>query len=167
MGIMERLDTGIIEGADEYLSFRLGDEEYGIDIRSVREIRAYEKPTRIPNSADYYCGVIDLRGQIVPIIDLRIQLGLAGLAEVTYDALTVVIILKLNGRHFGVVVDAVSDVVALTAADIRPAPEFSTQVGAGAILGLATVQERMLILMDIESLLASQGVTVEAYAEAA
>ncbi len=164
MGRMESLDTGAEESTKEYLSFRLGDEEYGIDIAAVREIRAYEKPMRIPNSPDYYCGVINLRGQIMPIIDLRIQLGLAG---ATYDALTVVIILKVAGRPFGIVVDGVSDVVALTSRDIRPAPEFGTQIGAGAILGLATVQERMLILMDIERLLTSRGVSVEAYAEAA
>jgi len=136
----------------EFLSFRLGAEEYGIDILAVREIRAYEKPTRIANAPEFIRGVINLRGVIVPIVDLRIKFGMA---DPAYNALTVVIILNVGGRVLGVVVDAVSDVVALAHEEIRPAPEFSSTVDATFLRGLATLEERLLILMDIEALMSS------------
>ncbi|MBI3714970.1 MAG: chemotaxis protein CheW [Betaproteobacteria bacterium] len=165
MGMMEIIDNGKSGNVQEFLSFQLGDEEYGIDILAVREIRAYEKPTRIANAPEFIRGVINLRGVIVPIVDLRIQFGNP---QPRYDALSVVIILHVDGRPIGVVVDGVSDVVPLTAAEIRPAPEFHSASATRFISGLATVQGRMLIMMDIEKLLAKEAIrALEGYAQAA
>jgi purine-binding chemotaxis protein CheW len=165
MGMMEILDGGKNGDVKEFLSFRLGEEEYGIDILAVREIRAYEKPTRIANTPAFIRGVINLRGVIVPIVDLRIKFGLA---TAQYNSLTVVIILKVSNRVVGIVVDSVSDVLPLRQDEIRPAPEFNSNIQASFIRGLATVQERMLILMDIEGLMASRDMSlVEPVAELA
>ena len=134
----------------EYLTFQLGKEEYGIDILKVQEIRSYEQPTRMAQAPDFIKGIIDLRGVIVPIIDLRLKLQCA---QAEYTDFTVVIILNVRGTVMGVVVDAVADVVALTADAIKPAPQFQSQLDAAFITGIARMGERMLIMMDIESLL--------------
>jgi purine-binding chemotaxis protein CheW len=136
----------------EYLTFRLGEEEYGIDILKVQEIRGYEQPTRIANSPAYIKGVINLRGVIVPIVDLRLKFAL-GRAD--YDSFTVVIILNVCQRVVGIVVDSVSDVLDLDPATIREAPEFSSLVDSSYLLGLGTLENRMLILVDIERLINS------------
>ena len=136
----------------EYLSFKLGAEEYGIDILKVQEIRGYEPPTRMANVPDYIKGVVNLRGTIVPIVDLRIKFRLDA-AE--YNDFTVVIILNVSGRVLGVVVDGVSDVTSLCADQIKPKPQFSAAVDADHIVGLGTVDGRMLILIDIERLVSS------------
>ena len=137
-------------GAAEYLTFRLGQEEYGIDILRVQEIRSYEQPTRLAHAPDFIKGVIDLRGVIVPIVDLRLKLHCA---QAEYTDFTVVIILNVGGTVLGAVVDAVADVVALQAEAIKPAPQFQGQVDSSFVRGIATVGERMLIVLDIESLL--------------
>ena len=134
----------------EYLTFRLGKEEYGIDILRVQEIRSYEQPTRLAHAPDFIKGVIDLRGVIVPIVDLRLKLHCA---QAEYTDFTVVIILNVGGTVLGAVVDAVADVVALQAEAIKPAPQFQGQVDSSFVRGIATVGERMLIVLDIESLL--------------
>jgi purine-binding chemotaxis protein CheW len=136
----------------EYLTFRLGDEEYGIDILKVQEIRGYEEPTHIANAPDYLKGVVNLRGVIVPIVDMRMRFGCE---KVEYNSFTVSIILNLGHRVVGIVVDAVSDVMELAADVIRPAPEMSAAIDARYITGLGQVGERMLILLDIESLILS------------
>ena len=140
----------------EVLSFKLGTEEYGIDILKVQEIRGYEAPTRIAGTPGFMKGVVNLRGVIVPIVDMRVRFALP---EVKYDAFTVVIILNVVGRTVGIVVDSVSDVLELGADQIRPAPDFNAQIDADYITGLGTVKagdgERMLILMNIEQFLAS------------
>jgi purine-binding chemotaxis protein CheW len=136
----------------EFLSFRLGKEEYGVDILKVQEIRGWEAPTAIVNTPAFIRGVVNLRGIIVPIVDLRIKFELA---EAKYDMATVVIILRVMGRVVGIVVDSVSDVVMLAAHQIRPAPEFSSVLEMRFIMGLGTVDERMLILLDIEKLMTS------------
>ena len=138
--------------AAEYLTFRLGQEEYGIDILRVQEIRSYEQPTRMAHAPDFIKGVIDLRGVIVPIVDLRLKLHCA---TADYTDFTVVIILNVAGTVLGAVVDAVADVVALTADSIKPAPQFQSQVDSAFVRGIASVGERMLIVVDIESLLSS------------
>jgi purine-binding chemotaxis protein CheW len=139
--------------AGEYLTFRLGTEEYGIDILKVQEIRSYEAPTRIANAPSFIKGVVNLRGVIVPIVDLRVKLN-CETAEV--NSFTVVIVLNVRNRVVGAVVDSVSDVLELTREQIRPAPEMSTAtVDTNYITGIATVSERMLILMDIEGLMSS------------
>ena len=137
----------------EFLTFRLGGEEYGIDILKVQEIRSYEPPTRIANAPAFIKGVVNLRGVIVPIVDLRLRLGCES-AE--YSALTVVIVLNVKGRVVGAVVDSVSDVLELGKDAIRPAPEMASAVDASFITGIGSVGDRMLILMDIEGLMASE-----------
>lgn len=140
----------------EYLTFRLGSEEYGIDILRVQEIRSYEQPTRIANAPSFIKGVVNLRGVIVPIIDLRLKLACDSAA---YNAFTVVIVLNVRGRVVGAVVDSVSDVLELGRDQIKPAPELNSSVDAGFIIGIGAVKngdaERMLILMDIEALMSS------------
>lgn len=136
----------------EFLSFRLGEEEYGIDILKVQEIRGWELPTVIANTPPFIKGVINLRGIIVPIVDLRVKFSLG---KADYDALTVVIILSVANRVVGAVVDAVSDVISLTPEQIKPAPEFSASLETRFIVGLGTIDQRMLILLDIERLMTS------------
>ena len=140
----------------EVLSFKLGAEEYGIDILKVQEIRGYEPPTRIANAPDFMKGVVNLRGVIVPIVDMRLRFALD---DVKYDAFTVVIILNVASRTVGMVVDSVSDVLELRTDQIKPAPEFNGSIASTYITGLGTVTsgdgERMLILMDIEQMMSS------------
>ena len=138
--------------ASEYLTFTLGSEEYAIDILKVQEIRGYEPPTLIANAPPFIKGVINLRGIIVPIVDLRIKFNLG---KVEYTPFTVVIILNVAGRVIGAVVDSVSDVISLNTAQIRQAPDFSGSFDTKYILGLATVETRMLIVTDIERLMTS------------
>lgn len=138
--------------AGEFLTFTLGGEEYAIDILKVQEIRGYDTVTRIAGAPEFIKGVINLRGIIVPIVDLRIKFK-AGNAEFT--PFTVVIILNLGARVVGVVVDGVSDVLTLAPEQIRPAPEFSSAIRTEYIVGLASVGERMLILLDIERLMSA------------
>ena len=134
----------------EYLTFTLGKEEYGMDILKVQEIRGYDAVTAIANTPAFIKGVINLRGIIVPIIDLRIKFNLG---KVDYNELTVVIILSLNKRVVGVVVDSVSDVLTLKPDQIKAAPSLSTSLDTRYIIGLGTVDQRMLILIDIERLM--------------
>ena len=137
----------------EFLSFRLGAEEYGIEILKVQEIRGWEQPTTIANTPAFIKGVINLRGIIVPIVDLRLKFNLG---EAKYDEFTVVIILSVAKRVVGAVVDAVSDVMSLSPGQIKPAPEFSAALETQFITGLGTIDERMLILLDIEKLMNSR-----------
>lgn len=140
----------------EFLSFRLGGEEYGIDILCVQEIRSYEAPTRIANAPSFIKGVLNLRGVIVPVADLRLKFNCESAA---YTAATVVIVLNVKGRVVGAVVDSVSDVLALDADSIKPAPQMGASVDATYIMGMGCAKagdvERMLILTDIEALMSS------------
>jgi purine-binding chemotaxis protein CheW len=134
----------------EILTFTLGSEEYGIDIQNVQELRGYEAVTRIANAPPHVMGVVNLRGIIVPIVDMRIQFKLAA---PSYDQFTVVIILNVGGRVAGIVVDSVSDVITLSAEQIKPPPQIGSSFDAGHLLGIGTVDERMLILLDIAALM--------------
>lgn len=139
----------------EFLAFTLGAEEYGIDIHKVQEIRGYEQVTRIANAPDFIKGVINLRGIIIPVVDMRIKFKLG---EPVYDQFTVVIILNIGGRVMGMVVDSVSDVTTLAAEEIKPAPEMASGVASfnsAYLIGLGIVDERMLILIDIDRLMSS------------
>ena len=138
--------------AHEFLAFTLGKEEYGIHILKVQEIRGYETVTRIANSPDFIKGVVNLRGIIVPIVDMRIKFNLG---TPTYDQFTVVIILNINGRVVGMVVDSVSDVITLSPEQIKPAPEMGTALNTDYLIGLGTIDQRMLILVDIDRLMSS------------
>jgi purine-binding chemotaxis protein CheW len=136
----------------EVVTFRLGDEEYGIDIQKVQELRGYDAVTRIANAPEYIKGVVNLRGIIVPIIDMRVKFNLG---TPSYDQFTVVIVLNIRGRVVGMVVDSVSDVITLTADQIKPAPEMGSVLDTDYLIGLGTLDERMLILVDIGRLMSS------------
>ena len=147
------IDTqGSEASGQEYLVFTLGTEEYGIDILKVQEIRSYETVTRISSAPDFIKGVTNLRGVIVPIVDLRLKFRLG---NVRYDHQTVVIILNVAGRVVGIVVDGVSDVLTLTGDAIKPAPEFGVSISTEHLTGLGTIDGRMLVLIDIERLMTS------------
>ncbi|EIP3498428.1 chemotaxis protein CheW [Escherichia coli] len=137
----------------EFLVFTLGDEEYGIDILKVQEIHGYDQVTRIANTPAFIKGVTNLRGVIVPIVDLRIKFSQV---DVDYNDNTVVIVLNLGQRVVGIVVDGVSDVLSLTAEQIRPAPEFAVTLSTEYLTGLGALGDRMLILVNIEKLLNSE-----------
>ncbi|MEQ8799355.1 MAG: chemotaxis protein CheW [Salinisphaeraceae bacterium] len=149
--------------ANEYLTFTLGGEEYGVDILKVQEIRGYDTVTRIPESPNFIKGVINLRGTIVPVVDMRVKFDLE---TVAYDEFTVMIILNLADRTVGMIVDGVSDVIDLVDDQIRPAPEFGGSFDAHYITGLGVVEDRMLILVDIERLMLSEEMALVAAAAA-
>lgn len=149
--VSETLQAGVV--LQEYLTFVLGDESYGLEILKVQEIRGYDAVTKIANTPDFIKGVINLRGRIVPIVDLRIKFRLG---KVVYDDFTVVIILNLSGRIVGMVVDGVSDVMNLQPSQIRTVPDIVASIDTKFITGLASVEEKMFILVDIEQLMNSQ-----------
>ena len=153
-----------LTGDQEFLTFTLGEEEYAIDILKVQEIRGYDGVNRIANTPDYINGVINMRGVIVPVIDMRLKLQVG---EAVYNEFTVMIILNLGERVVGMVVDGVSDVIALSDEEIRPAPEFGTAMDTEYIQGLASIEERMAIVVDIEKLMtSSEMVLMDSVAEA-
>ena len=153
MSAIEKVGDSVNPNAREYLTFRLDKEEYGIDILKVQEIRGYEQPTRIANAPDFIKGVVNLRGTIVPIVDMRLKFNCS---QAQYDSFTVVIILNLHHRIVGIVVDSVSDVLQLAAEDFRNAPEIESTIGSDAVMGLGSLAERMLILLDIEKLMSGE-----------
>jgi purine-binding chemotaxis protein CheW len=142
----------MVAHSGQYLTLRLGSEQYAIDILQVQEIRSYEEPTKMVNSPAFIKGVVNLRGVIVPIVDLRLKLNIA---QVAYDEFTVVIILNVHGVVVGAVVDAVSDVVTLNSENIKAAPQFESAIDSRFIVGLAHVGERMLIVMNMETLMSN------------
>ena len=137
----------------QYLTVNLAHEEYGVDILAVREIRGWTPVTRIPQAPHYVLGVLNLRGAIVPVIDMRLRFGLP---REEYGATTVTVIVTVAGRNFGVVVDAVSDVLDVAAADIRPVPDMGTTVDTEYLKGLTSAGERMVLLLDVDKLLQPQ-----------
>jgi purine-binding chemotaxis protein CheW len=137
----------------EFLALRLGDEDYAIDILKVQEIRVFDAVTKLPGAPEYIKGVINLRGLIAPVIDLRIKFGFK---DAAYGPFTVLIVLHVHERLVAIVADAVVDVVALTADEIKPRPEFATSVNVEYVTGLAAKGDHMLILLDIEKLICSQ-----------
>ena len=135
----------------QFLTFRIGSEEYGIDILKVQEIRSYEAPTRIAHAPSFVKGVVNLRGVIVPIMDMRIKLG----CDAQYNGFTVVIVMNVGGRVLGMAVDSVSDVLELEADQIKPAPELGAAIDSRHVTGLGKVGDRILILLDIEGMVTS------------
>jgi purine-binding chemotaxis protein CheW len=154
---MSQANSGAVLAAEaesrEFLVFSLGDEEYAIDILKVQEIRGYENVTRIANAPDFIKGVTNLRGVIVPIVDLRIKFHLD---KVEYGGQTVVIVVNVADRVVGIVVDGVSDVMTLTPDQIKPAPEFGVTLSSDFLSGLGSLDDRMLVLVDIDKLLTSE-----------
>jgi len=143
------------DGADQYLTFLLDGEEYGLDILRVQEIKGWDSVTPIPNTPDYIRGVINLRGTIVPIIDLRLRFALEAKQ---YGTTTVVIVLRVesadgSSRVMGIVVDAVSDVYNIGKDDLKPPPDFGSVVNVESVKGIATVQDKMVIALDIDKLM--------------
>lgn len=147
------IEQGTEQQAGEFLTFTLGNEEYGIDILKVQEIRGYDTVTKIANTPEFIKGVINLRGAVVPIVDLRLRFNI-GRAD--YNEFTVVIILNLDKRIVGIVVDGVSDVIALSSSQIRTVPDLVSTIDTRYLVGLGTVDDRMLILVDIGKLMSSQ-----------
>ncbi|GGO74455.1 chemotaxis protein CheW [Bowmanella pacifica] len=137
----------------EFLTFVLGEEHYALDIMAVKEIRGYEPVTRIANAPAFIKGVLNLRGDIVPIVDLRMKFNVG---EASYTEFTIVIMLNVDGRIVGVVVDGVSDVIALAEEEVRPPPEFGVAFDSQYLVGLATIDEQLVILVDIEKLISSE-----------
>lgn len=150
---MRQASTVIPGAAKEYLAFVLGEEHYTIDILGVQEIRGYSHVTHIANAPAHIKGILNLRGVIVPILDLRIRFGNA---NPTYNDQTIVIVLNVLNRVIGVVVDAVSDVVEIAAEDIMPPPQLGTAALTAHIVGVASRDERMLIVLDIAGVLADE-----------
>ncbi|GAB6195540.1 chemotaxis protein CheW [Lysobacter xanthus] len=137
----------------EYLTFTLASEEYGVDILKVQEIRGYDQVTRLPGAPEFVKGAINLRGLIVPVVDMRLKFRLS---QATYDETTVMIVLSVAGRTIGIVVDGVSDVLRLEPAQVRPVPDLGSAIDRKFLTGLGVVEERMLILLDIERLMTSE-----------
>ncbi|ALM92198.1 MULTISPECIES: chemotaxis protein CheW [Alteromonas] len=148
------LHQAVIGGDDkEYLSFVLADEHYALDIKTVKEIRGYEQVTKIANAPAFIKGVINLRGDIVPIVDLRLKFNVG---EATYTEFTIVIMLNIQDRIVGIVVDGVSDVIRLMEDQILAPPEFGVAFDSRYLHGLADVDGQMVILVNIESLITSE-----------
>jgi purine-binding chemotaxis protein CheW len=139
--------------ATQYLTVNLADEEYGIDILAVREIRGWSSVTRIPQAPGYVLGVLNLRGAIVPVLDLRLRFGLS---REEYTGTTVTVVITVAGRLFGVVVDAVSDVLDVEQNNVRPVPDMGTAVDTEYLKGLTSIGERMVLLLDADKLLQPQ-----------
>jgi purine-binding chemotaxis protein CheW len=141
------------DGAEQYLTFFLGDEEYGVAILRVQEIKAWDNVTRLPNTPHYLCGVVNLHGAIVPVVDLRLRFGMPALA---YTPTTVVVVLKVDGnrqRTVAIVVDGVSDVHIVLPEDVKPAPDFGRSFNTDFITGLVSLDDRMMMMLNIDSLL--------------
>ncbi len=156
-------EAGMAHAGDlisQFLTFTLGQEEYGVDILRVQEIRGWHQVTRVPNAPAHMLGVLNLRGTIVPIIDMRMRFHLA---KVEYNPITVIIVLSVhsaNGEHvFGIVVDSVSDVLDVKGSDVKAKPDFGAAVNTDFINGLATVQDHMVMLLDIDKLMNADEVT--------
>jgi purine-binding chemotaxis protein CheW len=157
---MEQLDTlsnqiSFATDGSQYLTFRLGDEEYGIEILKVQEIKGYTAVTPIPNTPAYMKGVMNLRGTVIPVLDLRSKFGMS---EAEYTAFTVIIVVKVGAKTMGVIVDGVSDVLNIPKSDIQPTPDFGGTVDAHFMSGMAKAGDKLVALLDIDIVLGSNGI---------
>ncbi len=158
--VNESLDVmGEVEdGAEQYLTFILGDEEYGVEILRVQEIKGWDTVTSIPNTPDYLCGVLNLRGTIVPVVDLRLRFDMS---VCEYNPTTVIVVLNIEGvsqRTVGIVVDGMSDTHNIMPEDIKPAPDFGSTIDIDYINGLVTIGDNMVMLLDIDRLLSVEAI---------
>lgn len=144
---MLRSSLSFAPEGSQYLTFRLGDEEYGVDILRVQEIKGYTTITHIPNTPPYIKGVMNLRGTIVPVVDLRVKFGIG---EPTYDKFTVIVVATINDKVTGLVVDAVSDVLSIPQTDVQPPPDFGAQIDVRLISGMARAGDELVILLDLD-----------------
>jgi len=162
--VVEREEQRVVSDEDErqFLTFMLGDEYYGVNILKVQEIKGYTDVTRIPNTPDYIKGVLNLRGTIVPIVNLRMKFGME---QIDHTAITVIVVVEVKGRVMGMIVDTVSDVLTLPAKEIKPPPSLGTKVDTSFIDGIGTSEERLVTLLDIDRVLTDQEIEqVEAVA---
>ncbi len=153
--VVERDEQRVVSDEDDkqYLTFMIGDEYYGVNILKVQEIKGYTDVTRIPNTPDYIKGVLNLRGTIVPIVNLRMKFGME---QIDNTAVTVIIVVMVKGRVTGMIVDTVSDVLTLPAKEVKPPPSFGTNVDTSFIDGIGTSEERLVTLLDIDRVLTDQ-----------
>jgi len=148
-------ETGLSADSNQFLTFSLGEEEYGVDILKVQEIKGYVPTTRIPNAPQDVVGVLNLRGTIVPIVDLRRKFGL----EMTeYDQFTAIVVVVVQGRVMGMIVDSVSEVMSIPPGDIQPPPDFGASLSGNTLQGMAKVGEKLIILLDIDTVLLGDSV---------
>lgn len=155
---MEQLDTlnsqiSFATDGSQYLTFTLGAEEYGVEILKVQEIKGYSQVTPIPNTPPYVKGVMNLRGSIIPVVDLRSKLSMD---ETAYNQFTVIIVIRVGPKTVGLVVDAVSDVLNIPTQDVQATPDFGAQVDARFISGMAKAGEKLVVLLDIDKVLGSE-----------
>ncbi|HSB67714.1 MAG TPA: chemotaxis protein CheW [Candidatus Methylomirabilis sp.] len=150
-------------GAHQFLTFALGQEEYGVEILKIQEIKGYSAITPLPNTPPYVKGVLNLRGTIVPIVDLRKKFGLP---EVEHNQFTVIVVVQVQGKIMGFIVDGVSDVLSVTGADIQPTPDLHGQVDTSFLNGLAKAGEKLVILLDIDKVLTAGEAVAAAQAAA-
>jgi purine-binding chemotaxis protein CheW len=154
-------DIGLTADANQFLTFSLGDEEYGVDILKVQEIKGYVPATRIPNAPPDVNGVLNLRGTIVPIVDLRRKFCLE---SVEYDQFTCIVVVVVRGRVMGMIVDSVSEVMNIPPADIQPPPDFGNSINTNLLRGMGKVGDKLIILLDIEAVLLGDGTGISAAA---
>lgn len=140
---------GLSSNEEQFLTFRLCGQDYGVTILKIQEIKGWDKVTPIPNSPAYVKGVLNLRGVIVPVIDLRLRFGMP---EAERDIFTVIIVANVNGRLAGIVVDAVSDVINVSTGQLCDAPEYEGQQNREFVKGLAQVDGKLLVMLDIDRL---------------
>jgi purine-binding chemotaxis protein CheW len=148
--------------ASQFLTFSLGQEEYGIELLKVQEIKGYSAITPIPNTPPYIKGVMNLRGAVIPIVDLRIRFGMEA---IQYTQFNVIIVINVGAKVMGLLVDAVSDVLNVAPEDIRPAPDFGAHADTRFISGMASVGDKVAVLLDIDTLLSDADLTVTADAD--
>lgn len=151
METIEAVNEAISKGASgQFVTFSVGDEEYGVEILRVQEIIGYQGFTKIPNVPSFVKGVINLRGSVVPVIDLRLKFNMA---EKDYDKFTVILILEVKDRVIGIIVDAVSDVVSLLESEIQPTPDFSSGIRADFISAMGRKDDKLIIILDVDKVL--------------
>jgi purine-binding chemotaxis protein CheW len=153
---MEQLDAlnsqiGSSSDGNQYLTFALGNEEYGVDILKVQEIKGYTPATPVPNTPDYIKGVMNLRGTIIPVVDLRAKLALE---QAEYNQFTVIIVVMVGTKVVGLIVDSVSDVLNIPKSDMQAVPEFGSTIDVGFIAGMAKAGEKIVMLLDIDKVVA-------------
>jgi purine-binding chemotaxis protein CheW len=147
---MPSIDTGAPPPTSQYLTFRLGEAEYGVPILVVQEIKGQSIITPIPNAPRHLAGVMNLRGMIVPVVDLRVKFSLP---DVGYDRFTVIVLVSVGAKIVGMVVDAVSDVLDIPATEIQAVPDLGAQVNAGFVSGLARAGDKLIVLLDVAKVL--------------
>jgi len=140
-------------GEGQYVTFLIAGETYGIEVLRVQEIIGMTSITRVPNTMDFMKGVINLRGMVVPVVDMRLKFSME---EKDYDAFTVIIIVEVSGHMIGLIVDSVSDVVGVPLESIQDTPHFSARIGTDFISGIGRLDETLIIMLDIDRVISAE-----------